>query len=380
MLKKITISILLSSSLFSNDIESFFKENKININCEENVCFGNNIEFNDTKIDSIKFYKNNMKYENLNLECKDNQSCIKTEKQETLNQIILKAILNNINLTNLKTKDNSIESIQSISNLPILNDEKLTFNSLINNSFDIKIKGLKTKNNEFEVYSEYTKLYLQELNSIPKEEWDDEIASEIEYNLNMVKVLDKLSKELKDESNDINITLSNKKVNNNYDYTLDLNVKSNFKHYNIKLDFTLENAENIEKNITKFENKELLLTLLLPNLNVKSLSLHLNLKPLNDVHNKLFKEDFKYKESYEIVKNYSEKHNIVEEQYKDDKEFVEYNKFFTNLLYFNKNNHYVKAKNLDKLLLTKLLLNQNEEEIDIDKLFDSLDWEFSNND
>lgn len=56
---------------------------------------------------------------------------------------------------------------------------------------------------------------------------------------------------------------------------MDLNVKSNFKHYNIKLDFTLENAENIEKNINKFENKELLLTLLLPNLNVKSFGLHL---------------------------------------------------------------------------------------------------------
>ena len=195
MYKKILLSTLISLNLFSNEIDlnDFFRENKINITCKDNFCSGKNIELNDIKIDDINFKQGNVKFYKYDLECKENDlECNKSEKIETFLSILKKSLLNDLKINNLKSNNLTIEEINSFSKINIyksFEDKEINYDFFKNNKIDLNIKNLLTKESEFKIYEDMLTMYLKELSSIPKEQWDDDIFNAIEYNLNLLNVL-----------------------------------------------------------------------------------------------------------------------------------------------------------------------------------------------
>lgn len=383
MYKKILLSTLISLNLFANEIDlnDFFRENKINIICKDNFCSGKNIELNDIKIDDINFKQGNLKFYKYDLECKqDDLECSKLEKIETFLSILKKSLFNDLKINNLRSNNLTVEEINSSSKINIyksFEDKELNYDFFKNNKINLNIKNLLTKENEFKLYEDMLTMYLKELSSIPKEQWDDDIFNEIEYNLNLLNVLKKYSNLIDKYNYKIEISsIKNEKEDlNNQTISLNINVNSNYKSYKIYFEIELLNLKDIFNKLKYLDNKDFALTLILPNINIKNAKIDIDFTELRSKHKEYLLNDIKYKESFNIVKHHLAQRNIIEEEYKNDLEYVEYIKFINKLFSLENNKYYIEIENPDKMLLINLI-SKSEEDLDLDSIFDSLNWKF----
>lgn len=383
MYKKIVLSFLITTNLLSNDLElnQYFQENNLNIKCLNNICNGENIILKDLNIGKIEFNSKNISNFKNNLSCeKDDNKCKEQEKIESFLNILKKSFLNDLKITNFKSNDLLIEEISSKYNVAIneiLDNKNINYDFFKNNEINIEFKNLLSKENEFKLYENVVTSDLKELSSIPKANWDDYIYKEVEYNLNLLNVIKKYSNLI--DKNNYKLTIESIKNKNqdinNQDIRLNININSNLKSYNISFEVELINLQEIFNKLKHIENKEFALMFIISNINIKNVIIDMDLSNFIIKHKENLLNDEKYKESFDIIKEYLKNSNVIEEEYKNDLEYIEYVKFTNTLLYLEKNKYSINIENPDKLFLFKLL-NKDIENIDIDGIFDSLDWKF----
>lgn len=383
MYKKIVLSFLITTNLLSNDLElnQYFKENNLSIKCLNNICNGENIILKDLNIGKIEFNSKNISDFNNNLNCEKNDNkCKEQEKIESFLNILKKSFLNDLKITNFKSNNLLIEEINSKYNIAInevLDNKTINYDFFKNNEIDIEFKNLLSKQNEFKLYENILTSDLKELSSIPRENWDDYIYKEVEYNFNLLNIIKKYSNLIDKNNYKLTIeTIKNKNQDvNNQDIKFNININSNYKNYNISFEIELINLQEIFNKLKHIENKEFALMFIISNINIKNVIIDIDLSNFITKHKENLLNDEKYKESFDIVKEYLKDSNLIEEEYKNDLEYVEYVKFINTLLSLEKNKYSINIENPDKLFLFKLL-NKDIENIDIDEIFDSLDWKF----
>lgn len=385
MYKKILLTIgLFSSNLFSNDniLNDYFSKNDINILCKNNICEGSNIKYKDINIDKIGFNSNeiNLVQSDFNCNDKDKQCKIEEEKQTFLNLLLLSSF-NDLKIENFKSNNSTIEKISSSTKIPLIDvfNKDGNLDVFKNNQLEINIVNSNSNKNEFNIYYDYIENYLIELSSIPKNQWNDEIHDEIEYNMNLLKVISEF-KDINDIYNYNIILKSNDNKNldlNEQEFLLSLDVQSKFKKYKIDINFEFKNLNNIKKILSNITNKPTSFVLILPYINIKSLDFHINIEKLRDKHNLLLNKP-SYKNSFEIVENYNNKNFIIDPEYQNDLEYVEYIKFMNKLILLKNNEYHINVINPDPNIIFNIFNGFNmDEDLDVDKIFDSLDWKFN---
>lgn len=395
IIKKTLLSLALVSTIFANEVElnKYFIDNNISINCINNECTGTNIQHNAIKIDSIYFkLKDDFKFNEQENTKSFNDYCLQQTNDLTkCNKIIKETMFTNL-LTSFAIDGTIIiknglfntlkfDNLTTNNNLPIFNVfedfdnlKKIKLNDLISNKIEANIYNLENDFNDFDLFLNYVNSNLKELSKIPKEEWNDEIANDVEFNLNLRYVLNKYNTYSKKNKLNKDISLSlvpfEDKKNNMFFYNLKLNIKDDLKYYEINAKLSLKDIKGITKNFDKINNKELAITLLLPSFNINELNVILKNEKMNELHKDFLINDIKYKNAFDtLIANLPLDNN--------DNSMKKINNFIVNFLNMKYNNHNINIKNQNNKELFKILTNiLNKKEINIDDFINSLNIDF----
>lgn len=393
---KFLMPLALATFVFANnDLNQYFNNNNIAITCENNQCNGNNVKFNSISFDSISFkLKDDFKFKEKENTQAFNDYCLQqTNDENKCNKIVKEMMFTNlltafsidgsISIKNGVFNTLSFDNLNTNNNLPIFNVfndkneiKKITFKDLISNKIDANVTNLKSDFNDFEVFLNYVDSDLKELNDIPKEHWNDEVANAVEFNLNLRYILNKFNIYLNKNNIKKNLSLTltpidDKKTNTLF-YTLNLKITDELKDYEMFFKLSLKDIKGISKNFDKINNKEIALALLLPSLNFNELNITLKNDKMNELHNKFLIEDIKYQKAY----NSLDFNGTIDSK---DKSIKKINIFINNFLSMKNNNHIINIKNPNNKEFIKLLTNIiDNKEPDFESFLNSLNIEFKN--